>query len=63
MTLVITLHLPLDQQMVTVLEHLLEKARGEVIRLQSDSQGSPPRKANALMVAERHCYLQKHWGG
>ena len=63
MTLVITLHLPLDQQMVTAIEHLLEKAKGEVIGLHSDSQESLPRKARALAVAERHFYLQKHWGG
>ena len=63
MKLVLTLHLPLDHQMVTIIDHLLEKAQDEVIRLRSDSQGSRPRKAPALVVAERNFYLQKHWGG
>jgi len=57
MTLVITLHLPLDHQMVTVIDHLLEKAKGEVIGLQSDSEERLPHKARAFAVAERHFYL------
>ena len=63
MTLVLTLPLPLAQQVVTVLEHLLEQAQAEVMRLRSGSQRSLPRTARALAVAERHFYLQKHWGG
>jgi len=66
MACVMALDMPLEAQVVAIIDQWLEKVSYElstVFRLHDHEHGALQHQPRTISVAERNFYLQKHWGG